>query len=78
MLKHNEVKGKRLSFNRNKIEEDFPKDYIYSRIMVIDEPIIRMALLDEYKNLFGDLTAKQEIQALNKRIDELKKQMAKA
>jgi len=46
--------------------------------MTIDEPIIRTALLDEYKKVFGSISAAEEIAALNKRLEELKKQTAEA
>jgi hypothetical protein len=42
--------------------------------MLIDEPIIRAALLDEYQKVFGDLSTEKEIVALSKRIEELKKE----
>lgn len=46
--------------------------------MVIDEPIVRAALIDEYKNVFGDLNATEEIAALTKRLEELKQLSAEA
>ena len=58
--------------------KDFPKEYIYERILVIDEPIVRAALIDEYKNVFGDLNATEEIAALTKRLEELKQLSAEA
>ncbi len=73
----NKERGRRISFISDLIEKDFPADYIYERIMAIDEPLIRTALLDEFKNVFGDLTAMQEIAALSKRIEELRGQTAK-
>ena len=69
--------GKGLSFNKEQIERNFPREYIYRRIMTIDEPIIRTALLDEYKRVFGSYSITEEIAALNKRLEELKKQEGK-
>lgn len=63
--------GKRISFVKDLIEKDFSKDYLFSRIMTIDEPIIRTALLDEYKSVFGDYSARQEMQVIRKRLIEL-------
>lgn len=67
-------KGKSLSFNHELIRKDFPMKYVFERIMLIDEPIIRTALLDEYKNVFGDLNTEMEIVALSKRLEELKRE----
>ena len=71
-------RGKCISFNGDLIKKDFPKEYIYERILVIDEPIVRAALIDEYKNVFGDLNATEEIAALTKRLEELKQLSAEA
>ena len=71
-------RGERISFNRDLIKKEFPKEYIYERILVIDEPIVRAALIDEYKNVFGDLNATEEIAALTKRLEELKQLSAEA
>ena len=65
-------KGRRISIIGELIEKDFPKEYLFTRIMTIDEPIIRTALLDEYKKVFGDFNAQQEIAALTKRLEDLK------
>lgn len=67
-------KGERLRIIPELIEKDFPKDHIFNRIMLLDEPIIRAALLDEYQKVFGDLSTEKEIVALSKRIEELKKE----
>lgn len=70
-------RGKGISFNKEQIERNFPREHIYRRIMAIDEPIIRTALLDEYKRVFGSYSITEEIAALNKRLEELKKQEGK-
>jgi hypothetical protein len=43
--------------------------------MAIDEPIIRSALLDEFRNVFGIFSAEQEISVLQRRLEELKQLM---
>ena len=76
--KAGEKNHKGVSFDDKLIKNDFPQEYIFARIMTIDEPIIRAALLDEYKHVFGDLSAKQELESLTKRVEELKQLTAKS
>lgn len=59
-------RGKKISFVKELFEKEFPNDYLFSRIMTIDEPIIRTALLDEFKNVFGDYSARQEMQVIER------------
>ena len=77
-LEDEKRRGKGLSIRGELIEKDFPKEKIFASILTIDEPIIRTALLDEYKKVFGSISAAEEIAALNKRLEELKKQTAEA
>lgn len=77
-LEDEKRRGKGLSIRGELIEKDFPKEKIFASILTIDEPIIRTALLDEYKKVFGNISAVEEIAALNKRLEELKKQTAEA
>ena len=67
-----EERGKRISFNRDSIKKWFPKEKLFEYIMTIDEPIIRGALLDEYKSVFAELSVQEEIDVLTKRLDDLK------
>lgn len=53
--------------NRN---ADYMK--IHERIMLIDEPIIRTALLGEYHRIFTETNKRQKIKELQRQIDELK------
>jgi hypothetical protein len=68
-------RGKRISFALDLIKKDFSEKYLFSRIMAIDEPIIRSALLDEFRNVFGIFSAEQEISVLQRRLEELKQLM---
>lgn len=45
---------------------------IYDRIMLIDEPIIRTALLGEYRRIFTEIDKEQRLKELQRQIDELK------
>lgn len=45
---------------------------IHERIMLIDEPIIRTALLGEYHRIFTDSDNEKKIKELQRQIDELK------
>lgn len=54
----------------NKITEDTK---IHERIMLIDEPIIRMALLGEYHRIFTQADKEKKIKELQRQMDELKK-----
>ena len=52
----------------------FPDDTkIHERIMLIDEPIIRMALLGEYHRIFTQANKEKKIKELQRQMDELKK-----
>lgn len=46
--------------------------YIHEKIMLIDEPIVRMALLDEYHRVFPDNDTELKIKELQRQIQELK------
>ena len=74
VYRSNAERRKHISFNREKIEKDFSKEYLFSRIKQIDEPIIRTALWDEYAKVFKEKKVEYEIAILSKRIEELKKQ----
>lgn len=45
---------------------------IHEKIMLIDEPIIRNILLDEYHRVFAETDKEQKIKELQRQIDELK------
>ncbi len=45
---------------------------IHERIMLIDEPIIRTALLGEYHRIFNNNDKEKKISELQRQIDELK------
>ena len=77
IIKSEERSGKRLSFKIEQIEKDYPKEKLFAFIMTIDEPIIRGALLDEYKSVFKEYTVQQEIEVLTKRLAVLKQSAAK-
>lgn len=40
--------------------------------MLIDEPIIRTALLGEYRRIFTEIDKEQRLKELQRQIDELK------
>lgn len=46
--------------------------HIHEEIMLIDEPIVRMALLDEYHRVFPDNGTELKIKELQRQIEELK------
>lgn len=45
---------------------------IHEEIMLIDEPIVRIALLDEYHRVFPNSSTDLKIKELQRRIQELK------
>ena len=63
--------GKGLLIDKQKLDKDYPKEGLFARIMTIDEPLIRSALIDEFEKVFGDLSVDQEIKKLSKRLEDL-------
>ena len=55
--------------------EDYSRDYIHERIMLIDEPIVRDSLLREFHRVFGSNKQEEEIAELTKRLTELKNEI---
>ena len=70
-LSNRREKSKGILIDKDKIEKDYPKEDLFSRIMTIDEPIIRGALIGEFEDVFGSLSVDQEIEKLKKRLDDL-------
>lgn len=64
-----EMKDKKNNLKTNKVIDD---SKIHERIMLIDEPIIRNALLGEYHRVFTDIDNEKRIKELQRQIDELK------
>ena len=54
--------------------EDYSRDYIHERIMLI-EPIVRDSLLREFHRVFGSNKQEEEIAELTKRLTELKNEI---
>ena len=63
------MKDKKNNLKTNKVIDD---SKIHERIMLIDEPIIRNALLGEYHRVFTDIDNEKRIKELQRQIDELK------
>lgn len=70
---YNDELRNKTNFNRSKWEDKYTKDYIYNRISIIDEPIARHALLQEYSRIFGPLNKQQKIEEYKRKISELEK-----
>lgn len=61
-----------IQFDVAEFAEDYSRDYIHERIMMIDEPIVRDSLLREFHCVFGSNKREEEISELTKRLTELK------
>lgn len=65
----------KILFDVAKFATIFSQNYLHERIMLIDEPIVRDALLREYHRVFKNSKRNDEIEELKKRLSELQNEI---